>query len=468
MFIDINSDLAEFIGIMLGDGNIYKNLEKWQYQIDISLNLIDEPKYVLHVENLMEKIFQKSAKVTDQHGKAVSLRYYSKEIVEFLLELGLEAGKKTLNQVKVPRVVFLDKEYIKSCLRGLFDTDGSIAIDNAKDLRISFSNSSKQLVVDFYNMSLNIGIIPSPKIKYSKKRKSWRVVIAKKDEINQFLIKIKPEKFKEPLRRIWLASKLIYLNSPENSRLKMKKRINQYLKVSKQSQFRYSRKNTLFFKNLCEEILKITINSDMINATITKVLTLEKCMYNKQQAQSLVRLFEKLRSAKRIVEYLIDCGELHVPHRQTITRHIQRYFQETKQNIKEWKKHNPSFRIGITDKVKINYFPAELRNKIISEIIYILDLNKNNITNSNTIRLLKEEFQKNDILIMTWMLNNPKYHSAFEDYLMRLVILCKRIMDEKLKDTKLNVIRLSEMSIINFNRKTISMIVDYLTKNKII
>ena len=65
-----------------------------------------------------------------------------------------------------------------------------------------------------------------------------------------------------------------------------------------------------FLKDLCEEILKIVIDSDMINNTIRKVLTLEKCMYNKQNVQTLVKLFEKLRSAKRIIEYLVDCGEL--------------------------------------------------------------------------------------------------------------------------------------------------------------
>ena len=187
MNTDIDEDLAEILRILMGDGNLYSNYEKWQYQLDISLNQVDEPRYFQHVKNLFESKFQKDIRICDQTGKAVSLRYYSKEINQFLTKTGLTPGNKSHNQISVPEVILQEILLINRCLKGLFDTDGSITIDNDKDLRLTFSNCSKPLVIDFYNMCLKIGIIPSPKIQFNRKRKAWRVLIAKKNEISQFL-----------------------------------------------------------------------------------------------------------------------------------------------------------------------------------------------------------------------------------------------------------------------------------------
>ncbi|NHJ25267.1 MAG: hypothetical protein EAX89_11870, partial [Candidatus Lokiarchaeota archaeon] len=401
MQIDINPSLAEIIGILLGDGNIYKNDEKWQYQIDISLNQIDEPNYVLHVKELMEDVFQKPIKTVNQHGKAISLRYYNKELTLHLIELGLKAGRKTINQIKVPDLVFNDHELIKFCLKGLFDTDGSIAIDSPKDLRLSFSNCSKPLVKDFFNMCLKLGITPSPRLKFSIKKNSWRVVIAKKEEIEKFIKIVQPEKLKEPYRRKWIALRLIHLNSPSPLKFEIKRKIEEYLKSSNQTQFRFSKDNTFFLKKLCEELLKIRIDSDKVNRMITKVLTLEKFMYNHQKAEELKSLYENLRSAKRIVEFLIDHGEMVIPYRQTISKHIHRYFIETKQDYNNWIRHYPKFRIGKIKNGEIRVFPRELRNQITYNIVKILSSHQNKISNFEVYQKLKISFQKDNLLIIT-------------------------------------------------------------------
>ena len=52
---------------------------------------------------------------------------------------------------------------------------------------------------------------------------------------------VKPEKLKEPYRRIWLASKLIYLNTIENIRQRIEKEISLWLENTNQTQFNYSK-----------------------------------------------------------------------------------------------------------------------------------------------------------------------------------------------------------------------------------
>ena len=197
-----NPKLVELIGIILGDGSIGVYPERGQYQLDIALNKIDEPQYVIHVINLMENIFNTEVNIVETSVKGVSLRVYRKNIIQFLLNLGLEAGSKSKHQVSVPRFIYERKELIKASLKGLFDTDGSISIDSKSDLRIRFTNCSKPLIEDFYELCLKLNIIPSPSFSYNSKRNSWQVMIAKKDSIKTFFTLILPQKLKEPFIRL--------------------------------------------------------------------------------------------------------------------------------------------------------------------------------------------------------------------------------------------------------------------------
>jgi len=54
-----NENLAEFIGLMLGDGNLYSQKSTSNYQIRIAFNSEKEYDYLLFVKNLIKKIFSK-------------------------------------------------------------------------------------------------------------------------------------------------------------------------------------------------------------------------------------------------------------------------------------------------------------------------------------------------------------------------------------------------------------------------
>ena len=138
--------LVEMITIVLGDGHLHKRGEKSynSYEVRVSLNRIDEQKYVKYVKSLMEDIFNKKPKIHPRkNSKGVDLKIYDKAIVEWLISLGIKSGNKVENQIFVPKWIKKSKNWIKENrvvwdkiyvplikrgLKGLFDTDGSIYI----------------------------------------------------------------------------------------------------------------------------------------------------------------------------------------------------------------------------------------------------------------------------------------------------------------------------------------------------
>ena len=459
--------IFEFVGIVLGDGNLYINYDSYQYQLDITLNPIDEPKYFIHVKNLMKELFSREVKKSEHKGKGASLRLYDKEVVEYLLDLGLQAGNKVKNQACVPERMLKYEFAIFLILKGLFDTDGDIEVDGPKNLRIAFTNCSKPLVEDFYKMCKMIGIIPSPKISHNLERKSWRVIIARKSEIRKFFEMIKPEKLKEPYRRKWLACKLIYLNTSENTQQKIEKEISLWLEYTNQTQFRYSKRNANFLKSICEKMLGIQINFDIINTTISKVSEYEKWIYCQNNVQMLEFLYEKLRSTYRIVEYLIDIGENTIPHRQTITRHIKRYLKETIQDVDSWLRRFPKMRIGVNNN-SIGVFPNELRNFLNKLIINILKGHLNGISDIEVMQVLKRKFLDSKMILMNWLLRNPKYSKPIQKYLKNLIYVCRELDYLSENNLRLNITKLAEDPCIIFDRRTLTIMIDYLIDNGIL
>lgn len=145
-----NSQLAEMIGIALGDGSIPEDKNHFR----VTLNKSEEPQYTQKVNDLMRNVLYKKPSIYEpKDADAIKLTVYKKEIVDSLVNKGLQPGDKKVNQVYVPQWVKDNKEYTKSCLRGLADTDGSIHVHKANAcIRIGFKNASEPLMTDFKEM----------------------------------------------------------------------------------------------------------------------------------------------------------------------------------------------------------------------------------------------------------------------------------------------------------------------------
>lgn len=125
---NFSQELAEFVGIVLGDGGVTKN------QIKITLHSIDDFEYSIFVGRLMEKLF---GVVPGKHIRpdcqAINITVSRVLLVKFCTEqLGLKIGNKISQQVNVPDWVVKNDKFAVACLRGLIDTDGCLIIHKYK------------------------------------------------------------------------------------------------------------------------------------------------------------------------------------------------------------------------------------------------------------------------------------------------------------------------------------------------
>lgn len=115
--------LAEFIGIMLGDGHIDK------HQITVSMNNKVDQEYGRYVSQMIVRLFGIAAPMRVRKNTLIIV-VSSRDLIDYLIDCGLKRGDKIGQQIDVPRWIFDDEEFVKRCLRGLIDTDGGIYFHN--------------------------------------------------------------------------------------------------------------------------------------------------------------------------------------------------------------------------------------------------------------------------------------------------------------------------------------------------
>lgn len=145
-------ELAEFMGIMLGDGGVTK------YQLNIALNSKTDKEYLFYVKNLLEKLFLIQTSVILRKNKiAACIVASGRNLVELVQKYGLKVGDKVRQSVDIPRWILDKNEFSVACLRGLMDTDGSCYLygHNVNKKRyynfaLCFTNASQALLKSVY------------------------------------------------------------------------------------------------------------------------------------------------------------------------------------------------------------------------------------------------------------------------------------------------------------------------------
>jgi len=158
-----SSALAEFIGIMLGDGGISSN-----YQLTVSFNPKLDIEYAHYVQKLITKLFSISSaiKIREKYGNA-NVVVSGRNLIEFLHQHGIEKGNKVAKQVDIPKWIWDSREYKIGCLRGLIDTDGcfykhSYTV-NGKEytyIKMCFTNYSQPLLKSVTTILKDLGFRP--------------------------------------------------------------------------------------------------------------------------------------------------------------------------------------------------------------------------------------------------------------------------------------------------------------------
>ena len=128
--------LAEFFGIMMGDGGINN-----PWQANITLNSIADAPYIEYVANLSQKLFGIEPAIRKQKNKqAVIVSIASTSVVDFLVSQGLPRGNKIKGDLHIPEWIWRNPSYRRACIRGLIDTDGCLYIHKHTVLGKKYEN----------------------------------------------------------------------------------------------------------------------------------------------------------------------------------------------------------------------------------------------------------------------------------------------------------------------------------------
>jgi intein/homing endonuclease len=176
-----SKELAELIGIILGDGNVhyYRSGKAATYMLRIAGDKRNDYDYITKfVFILIKSLFNVEPKIQKRIDNEILVVVHSKNLVNYLASLGLKPGNKIKNQVTIPDWVFNRRECLKACVRGLIDTDGSI-YRTGKWSQICFKNHNLRLLSDFRKALIKLG--------YHASNITWnKVYISRKSDIHKF------------------------------------------------------------------------------------------------------------------------------------------------------------------------------------------------------------------------------------------------------------------------------------------
>ena len=169
-----NEDLAEEVGIHLGDGNLFIETHKdytKSYQYSIHGNLLNETQYHREwIYSLLKKLYNYSAySVCRDDKNLISTFCKSKLVVEFKSKiLGLPIGSKKIAQI--PLFIMEHEELQKRCLIGIFDTDFSLnkyglsgSLTSLKVIKQMSYILKQQKIKHVVNITRDLGRIAIPK-----------------------------------------------------------------------------------------------------------------------------------------------------------------------------------------------------------------------------------------------------------------------------------------------------------------
>lgn len=190
--------LAEIVGILLGDGCMYKDKYR-KYQTVISFNK-NEMEYMVYVKKLIEEYFQYKFCITELKNEFL-LRNTSKYVGNKLLNAGLMYGNKVKNKVTIPNWIYKKKTYLIYLLRGIFDTDGSVYRKYNNYSQIQFKFASKKTISSVRDALVKLDFTPTQiMIEKFNGRLAWKIYLCKQNEIEKFFNKIKPMNCKHKIR----------------------------------------------------------------------------------------------------------------------------------------------------------------------------------------------------------------------------------------------------------------------------
>lgn len=147
-------ELAEFIGILVGDG--YMNYYPYQHKYLLEIagdSALDKGYLESYVLSLIERLFNiKPSIVKRKNQNTMYLRLISKGLINYLIMLGFPRGRK--QQITIQGWILSKREYMLNFLRGFADTDGCIKFRKDYPI-IALTSKSRLLITSIFDFLLS-------------------------------------------------------------------------------------------------------------------------------------------------------------------------------------------------------------------------------------------------------------------------------------------------------------------------
>lgn len=127
--MELNEEIAEVIGALLGDGCISKYWSKseghWRYEVAFTGSADDFEYYKKFIQPVFKKYFNVRGRLFLRRDNSTRYHIRSRRVFMQLCDLGVPIGEKGPN-LKIPDEIFVNNSLLLACVRGIWNTDGSI------------------------------------------------------------------------------------------------------------------------------------------------------------------------------------------------------------------------------------------------------------------------------------------------------------------------------------------------------
>lgn len=179
-----DGDLAELIGVMLGDGHIgiFPRTESL-----LLFSNSNNPGFVTRYAALIERVFNKKPTITKRPKvNCVKISLYENQISK---RLGIPSGSRKNLKVAMPGWILEKKSYIVRYLRGLYEAEGSFCTHpKTYTYKMLFSNKNELLLNAVLKALITLGFHPH--------RSEVQVQLSRKNEVFKFKKLIKFRDYK--------------------------------------------------------------------------------------------------------------------------------------------------------------------------------------------------------------------------------------------------------------------------------
>lgn len=183
-------ELAEFVGIMLGNGNMF-SLNRPGVCLNcirVVGNSLTEKEYLFNfIKPLMESLFGARVCTYANNRHEIFLIVHGKALVKFMQKIGIVCGNKIKAKATIPMWISKNKRYLAACVRGLIDTDGSIyplKPHYPNLLQICFKSKNPRLLEDMR--------ISFKRLDYHPSKITWnKIYLTRQAEIDRYVEEIR-------------------------------------------------------------------------------------------------------------------------------------------------------------------------------------------------------------------------------------------------------------------------------------